>query len=220
MNELFAGLGKELRANGCKVKQVTGWQSRGSSSFSPRGIMFHHTASAAGNNAPALGIVTHGRSDLPGPLCQFLVARDGTIYFIAAGRANHAGTGGPLRGIPQDSGNSFTIGVECENNGVGEKWPELQQNAIATLYAVLLRRIKRNQSMVMGHKEWTSRKIDPHPIEMDSFRGRVRSRIKGLGQKRFRVTAIKTQEITGGKRARAWAKVMRLRKFKTAIKEL
>lgn len=181
MADLFADLGKQLVRNGVKVRHVKGWRTRGTGTFAPRGIVFHHTASAPqGGNAPALGIVTFGRPDLPGPLSQFVVGRDGTVFFVAAGRANHAGEGGPLKGIPADSGNSYLFGVECENSGIGEPWPERQKKAIAILFAVLLKRMKRGPRMVIGHKEWTSRKIDPAGIDMPGFRKRVRKAMKGL----------------------------------------
>lgn len=176
----WTDLGRELTRNGVKVRKVKGWESRGAGTFDPRGVIFHHTASAPGSNAPCLGIVTHGRPDLPGPLSQFLVGRDGTVFFIAKGRANHAGEGGPLKGIPANSGNTYLFGVECENSGIGEPWPEAQKKAIATLFAVLLRRMKRTSRMVVAHKEWTSRKIDPAGIDMKAFRKRVRARMKSL----------------------------------------
>jgi hypothetical protein len=43
---------------------------------------------------------------------------------------------------------------------------------------------------------------------------------KKFSRNKFRVTARKTRVITGGKRARAWAALMRGRKFTTTIKEL
>ena len=181
MADLWEDLGKQLTRNGVKVRHVKGWRSRGTGgTFAPRGIIFHHTASAPGSNAPALGIVTHGRSDLPGPLSQFVVGRDGTVFFVAAGRANHAGEGGPINGIPANSGNSYLFGVECENSGLGEPWPEAQKKAIATLFAVLLKRMKRGPRALIGHKEWTPRKIDPAGIDMPAFRKRVRKRMKTL----------------------------------------
>lgn len=182
MADLWDDIGRQLTKNGVKVKHVKGWRSRGTGgSFAPRGIMFHHTASSpASGNAPALGIVTHGRADLPGPLSNVVVGRDGTVFLVAAGRCNHAGEGGPLKGIPEDSGNTYLIGVECENSGLGELWPERQKKAIATLFAVLLKRMKRGPRMVIGHKEWTSRKIDPAGIDLPGFRKRVRKVMKGL----------------------------------------
>ena len=173
----YDSLARDLRNKGIKVRKVKGWRQRGTGgSFTPRGVLFHHTASnAASGPAPALGICTHGRVDLPGPLCQFLVARDGTVYFVAAGRANHAGYGGPIKGIPQDSGNTYLFGVECENNGIGEPWREEQKRAVAILFALLLKRMKRGARMVIGHKEYTSRKIDPNGIDLNAFRKRVQT---------------------------------------------
>lgn len=182
MSDLFAGLGQELKNHGLKVQKVKGWRDRGHpGTFQPRGVMFHHTASnKLSGNAPALGIVTFGRVDLPGPLSQFVVGRDGTIFFVAAGRAYHAGEGGPLEGIPANQGNDYLVGVECENDGLGEKWPEVQKRAIGMLFAVLCKRMDVGAGKVIGHKEWTTRKIDPANIDMDTFRGRVRGYLKTL----------------------------------------
>lgn len=176
MTDLFDGLGEDLRRNGIEVSKVKEWRTRAyPGTFQPRAVMFHHTASnKTAGNAPALGIVTSGRSDLPGPLCQFLVARDGTVFFVASGRANHAGEGGPLKGIPKDSGNAYTIGIECENDGLGERWSNKQLNAIAVLCALLLKRMGRTSYHLIGHKEWTTRKIDPANVDMARFRKRVR----------------------------------------------
>lgn len=186
MNAIFERLPRELRRHGLTVRKVEGWRSRsaGGGGFDPRGIMFHHTATPAGSgNAPALGIVAYGRggpSPVPGPLSQFVVGRDGTIYLVAAGRANHAGTGGPERWIPTDSGNTYSIGIECENSGVGEPWPEKQRRAIGILCAVLLVRMDKGAWWLVGHKEYTSRKIDPGGIDMDRFRRRVRRYVRKI----------------------------------------
>ena len=82
---------------------------------------------------PALGTVINGRPDLNGPLCNVLLARNGDCYIIAAGTANHAGTGG-WRGL---SGNSSVLGIEAENNGVGEPWPAHQIDAYVRLCAAM-----------------------------------------------------------------------------------
>jgi hypothetical protein len=179
MSDLFDGIGHELKKRGVRVKKVKGWQGRTvGGTFSPRGVLCHHTASDRDSGpAPALGTVTFGRSDLPGPLSNFLLARDGTVYFIAAGRCNHAGLGGPIKGIPLNSGNTFLFGIEAENNGVDEKWPEKQMNAYAILCAVLCEKLNVGASQVLAHKEYTSRKIDPH-FDMDIFRKRVRREMK------------------------------------------
>lgn len=192
MNPVFKGLGKELRSYGLTVKKVDGWQTRGTGgTFEPRSIVDHHTASSRNSgNTPSVGIVTHGRTGLPGPLSNFVLGRDGTIVFIAAGRCNHAGYGGPFRGIPRDSANPYTIGIEAENDGIGEPWTDEQLRAYYILNAVLLRRMKRTAYNTFGHKEWTSRKIDPHPLDMSAFRAHVRAALK----KRWHLKATKGDE--------------------------
>jgi hypothetical protein len=172
-----------FRKNGLQVREVKGWKSRGrQNAFAPRGVVFHHTASNRNSGAdPSLAICVHGRSDLPGPLCNVLVGRDGTVYVIAAGRANHAGLGGPWRNIPKDSGNAYLAGVEVENNGVGEPWPEQQLRACALVFATLLVGMRRNESWLCGHKEWApTRKIDPGKLVMADYRRRVREAIREL----------------------------------------
>lgn len=152
-------LADELRAAGLRVVEVSGWQTRGSSDFAPRWQIFHHTASAPGSNAPALGICTHGRSDLPGPLANVLAARDGTMYVIASGRANHAGAG---RYPDGGAGNALSVGWECENSGVGEPWPPSQLDAIARGQAAVGKRLGIGPDRVIYHRTFApGRKIDP-----------------------------------------------------------
>ena len=174
------GLGRELRNHGLKVKKVPGWQDRGREGlFDPRAVFEHHTASArTSGNAPCLGIVTHGRSDLPGPLANFVIARDGTVIFVAKGRCNHAGEGGPHKGIPKDSGNAYALGIEIENDGRGEPYGANRTSA-AILTACLLKRMKRTPYHAIAHKEWTDRKIDPS-FDMQPFRKRVRNMLKAV----------------------------------------
>mgnify|MGYP000928087272 CR=1 FL=1 len=147
-----------LRAHGLVVHEVSGWQTRGSAAFNPRGVVCHHTASHAGSDHPALGIVTNGRPDLAGPLCNVLLARNGDCWVVAAGRANHAGTGG-WQGL---TGNSSVLGIEAENNGVGEPWPAAQLDAYVRLCAALADGAGFSPATVCYHREWApARKIDP-----------------------------------------------------------
>ena len=172
-----------FRKNGLHVREVSGWKTRGRPfSFAPRGVVFHHTASSKQSGAaPSLAICVHGRSDLPGPLCHVMVGRDGTVYVVAAGRANHAGLGGHWRNIPQDSANSYLAGVEVENDGRGEPWNEKQLAVCDVVFATLLVGLRRRESWLCGHKEWApTRKIDPAKIDMNKYRRRVRTAIEEL----------------------------------------
>lgn len=170
-----------LKDAGLEVKRVKGWRERGRPyEFDPIGVMFHHTASnRRGGDAPALGTVTHGRSDLPGPLCHCLISRRGIWYVVAAGYANHAGFGGPFRFVPENSGNRYFIGLECENDGIGEPWSKGQLESIDTGAAAILDHLDQGPRWLIGHKTWSpDRKIDPHPINIEKFQERVRDELR------------------------------------------
>ena len=143
-----------------------------------RGVMLHHTAGAKQGNMPSLGILTNGREDLPGPLCQLGLGRDGTFYLVAAGRANHAGVG-VWEGVT--TGNSSFIGIECENDG-REDWPAVQLDAMERGAAALLAHLGQPAQLCCGHKEYArplGRKPDPHTIDMPAMRGRIADRLAG-----------------------------------------
>jgi hypothetical protein len=100
-----------LLAAGLKVAEQPGWQDRGRGDVgATKGVMCHHTAGLQTGNMPSLGTVINGRSDLPGPLAQLCLGRDGTFYVVAAGRCNHAGVGN-WQGLT--SGNTNFIGIEA-----------------------------------------------------------------------------------------------------------
>lgn len=81
-----------LRAAGITVHEWGGWESRGNGQSSAyEGCIVHHTATAYGFAFRAL---VFGRSDLPGPLCNYAGNEDGSLTLIAAHPANHAGASG------------------------------------------------------------------------------------------------------------------------------
>jgi N-acetyl-anhydromuramyl-L-alanine amidase AmpD len=77
-----------LRAKGIKVTEVSGWTTRGRSTFNPRAVVCHWTVA----NRSITPMLAHGRPGIPGPLCNFelLPGNDG-VKLVAAGKANHAG---------------------------------------------------------------------------------------------------------------------------------
>lgn len=162
-------IAEACREAGLRVIEVQGWRERGGASFTPRGVIIHHTAGPATGDMPSLPIIVAGRRDLPGPLAQFGLGRSGTVYVVASGRANHAGPGG-WRGL---TGNASVWGIEAENTGRGEPWPTVQLDAYHLLVAVLCIRSAIDPAMVAAHREWTPRKIDPTGIDPDAFRARV-----------------------------------------------
>ncbi len=173
-------LSQVLQDAGLKVKECDGWQNRGRAEMGKvLGVLCHHTGDPRKGNMPALDILINGRSDLPGPLSQLGLGRDGTFYIIAAGRCNHAGPG-EWKGVK--SGNTNFIGIEAENTGGRDDlpWPEVQMDAYRRGVAAILQHIKQpDVTWCMGHKEYApTRKVDPS-FDMTTFRAAVKAIMDG-----------------------------------------
>lgn len=189
----LSNLATVLRAAGLTVVETPGWATRGYAGqdlVECRGILWHHTATGRdafiSNNAPTLNLCIMGRSDLPGPLCNIVFGRDGTVYLVAAGVANHAGEG-IAPGIPQDAGNYYLIGIEMESSGVTPwDWTEDQIRVAPHLGAALekayLSHLAPPLRLQMGHMEYSSvGKIDPAgwPGGMDGLRESINAVLAG-----------------------------------------
>ena len=180
---------------GLKVAEQPGWKTRGQGEMSTvRGVMCHHTAGARTGNMPSLTLVTNGRPDLSGPLSQLCLGRDGTFFVVAAGRANHAGTGN-WQG--NTFGNSNFIGIEAENTGLttgpnAEPWSSVQLDAYRRGVAAILKKVRADSIMCCGHKEFAlpvGRKIDP-TFDMDDFRLRVAAIMGGTAPRPYVIPAF------------------------------
>lgn len=159
-------------ARGLRVKYSSGWQDRGRPySFNPTaGGITHHTASPTDIDS----VLINGRSDLPGPLCNWALHADGTWVLIAAGYANHAGES--LPGAPT---NGTGYGVEQTGptptgaTGPGA-FPHNYEAGMAG-WACILEVQGWSTQKIWGHKESCSppgRKVDPF-FGMDEFRAGV-----------------------------------------------
>lgn len=166
---MITWLADVARSAGLEVREVDGWRTRGVklrngqlASIDPRIIVDHHTASRQGSNAPSLRICTYGRVDLAGPLCNLLIGRDGTVWVIAAGQTNNAGR----ISVPQFGAfhNAHTIGVEIENDGIGEPWTDHLCDVAARLDAAICAHLGWTAERCIAHKEAAiprGRKTDP-----------------------------------------------------------
>ena len=188
-----------LHAAGLKVSEVPGWRERGRGDVGTiRGVICHHTAGPGASHGvmPSLNLLVKGRpagpgtTPLAGPLAQLGLARDGTFFVIAAGRANHAGGGQWHDCI---TGNSSFIGIEAENSGqAGDPWPEVQVDAYERGVAAILEKIGADAVMCCGHKEYAlpkGRKNDPN-FDMDSFRAKVAAVISGAAVTRPLIPSV------------------------------
>jgi hypothetical protein len=151
-----------LRGAGLAVVEMDGWKACGKQMLAVRGIVAHHTATGPQVKDDAVErLLRNGRSDLPGPLCQLGLRRDGTWVVIASGKANHNGYG--------VWGND-SLGVEAYNDGVGEAWPRAQYDSFVAGCRALA---KHYGVGVKGHKETDpGRKIDP-TFDMNAFRAAI-----------------------------------------------
>lgn len=172
------GLPAALRARGLTVELVPGWETRGSSSFTPKGALCHWTAGPRGSKTrPSLNICTNGRSDLPGPLCNVYLDRNGIAVVVAAGRANHAGAGN-WKGL---TGNSQLFGTEAEAAGADDFTPA-QRASYPKVNAAFADLGKFGAGMVAGHSEFAlpkGRKVDINGYTMDQMRAQVAAILVG-----------------------------------------
>ena len=183
-----------LTGAGLKVSLVDGWETRGHDGLGRiLGVICHYTATPdTRRNMPTLDLLVRGRSDLPGPLSQLGLGRDGTYYVIASGRANHAGRG-EWNGIT--AGNTSLIGIEAENSGRRDDvWPAVQLDAYYRGVAAILREVGRTAASCCGHREYarpSGRKFDPN-LDMDEFRRRVAAIIAGSAPAPVMIPAAET----------------------------
>ena len=187
-----------LKEAGLKVALVDGWESRGRGDVGRiEGVICHHTAGPKVGNMPSLNTLINGRSDLPGPLSQVGLGRDGTYYVIAAGRCNHAGAG-VWKNI--STGNTSFIGIEAENTGLADDaWPDVQVDAYRRGVAAILKHVGRGAEFCCGHKEYAlpaGRKSDP-PFDMDAFRAAVAGIIAGTTPPPSLIPAIEPTPAPG-----------------------
>jgi N-acetyl-anhydromuramyl-L-alanine amidase AmpD len=147
---------------------------------------------------PSLGIVRDGRPDLPGPLSQLGLGRDGTFYVIAAGRCNHAGAG-EWQSIK--TGNSSFIGIEAENTGLTNDfpWPQVQLDAYQRGVGAILKKINKSADFCCGHREYAEpkgRKPDP-TFDMDAFRFAVTAILSGAVLPPLLIPAVEPSRANG-----------------------
>lgn len=176
-----------LLAAGLTVVETNGWRTRGNETFTPSCSVNHHTAGARAGDAPSLNLVINGRRDVAGPLCNVLQSRHtdahglDVVYLIAAGRANHAGTGH----WEQLTGNSRAWGLEVEHVGTAlEPFPGGRLETSVRVHTAFARCSRFTADEVCQHWEWATppgRKTDFTRALVDSvqFRSLVAVHLAG-----------------------------------------
>ena len=215
-----------LQAAGLDVEAEPGWETRRGSKYSfdhrpggTLGMIVHHTAAGGSADMPCRNICVIGRSDLKGPLVQFLLGRSGKLLLISQNRCNHAGRGSSevikdleasrdittefdagqsaynARNFGRDNdyrkGNGRFWGVEVENNGIGEEYSQAQIKALVKLCAAMCKWQGWSHNRIIHHREWTSRKYDM------SYTGPLRDYVqKMMASSQWRVPKAAVQSGT------------------------
>lgn len=190
-----------LKREGCKVHEVTGWQSHNRNSRGPwggiNGVMIHHTGSDVQGATYVNNILRSGYSGLPGPLCHVGIGMDGTVYLVSNGRSNHAGGGDPavLKAVADEApwlmereakptkgnsngtdGNAHFYAAEVMYDG-GQPMTADQEDASVRFAAAICRHYGWSARSAIGHREWSRDKIDPGKESMVTFRKLVQARL-------------------------------------------
>lgn len=176
----LTGLADHLRKWGFTVVELPGWKTRGADfDGMPKVCVCHHTGTPRSKtkDLPTQGVLTNGRSDLDGPLCQIGYGYSGTVYMVAAGKANHAGKG-HWAGV--FVGNDDSVGIEAESPGDGT-WTDAQREGYPRLAAAVVDYLNTNASHICAHRESAEphgRKNDPVGIDMNDLRRKAAAHLK------------------------------------------
>lgn len=122
----------------------------------PNYIMIHHTAQKSLDQT-----IRTFHSERAGASSHYVIGRDGKIVQMLNDlfRGHHAGAG--KWGNDTDL-NSSSIGIELDNNGTTDPWPDVQIGALIELLKYLKTTYKIPQANFIGHMDFApSRKIDP-----------------------------------------------------------
>ena len=159
---------------GVNYKKYENWSTHNRNHKGPwgpvNGLMWHHTGS---DSKDQRDLLKNGTGSLPGPLCQYGIAQDGTVWLIGHGRANHAGSGDddvlnavinettpPVDNETNTDGNRHFYGIEFWYSGSHPMTDEQYFSGIR-LSCALMDYHNWTGASVIGHGEWQPGKWDP-----------------------------------------------------------
>lgn len=183
---------------GSAAVYVDGWETRtASGDYQPEGLVLHHTAGP--HDKPGMRRAPSLEHIVPSNLSQLYVDFDGRWYVVAARKSSHCGWGvfdvvtRLRRGLPPAGdakdvyppgiqlgtawGNEFFVGIEVESPGDGTPWPVEQYRSVLDGLTLIFRHYGWNADRLVGHREWTARKIDPLPLSMPDVRADLAERL-------------------------------------------
>lgn len=191
----------QLKKWGVRYQETSGWKTRnrgnrGNGWSNLNGFMWHHTGS---DGKDQISLLQKGYDSLPGPLCHFGVAQDGTVHLIGWGRANHAGSGDsdvlnavvaenygarpPKPNQTNVDGNGHFYGAEIWYSG-SHGMTMQQYSSMLKLSAAICDFHKWSAKSCIGHGEWQPGKWDPGyksgtMMDMSAVRNDISETLKG-----------------------------------------
>lgn len=156
------------------------------------GFMWHHT----GSDSTDQRVLLHeGYTALPGPLCHFGIAQNGTVWLIGWGRTNHAGLGdddvldavieerdAPVDNEANTDGNTHFYGGEFWHSG-NKPMPDAQYWSGIKLSCAINDFHDWDENSEIAHGEWQPGKWDPgyapgKMMNMDNVRRDIAAAMK------------------------------------------
>jgi hypothetical protein len=183
-DDLKAALDKRIPTS--QLHYVDGWKKSwyrdGWAAGRPVALILHHTAGAAtSSTSPDHAGNQHGANDdqvayvadhpsYNMPCSAFTIDRDGCLFVNAALPCYHAGEGS-FRGtqwsslnVPDDSANSYCLGVECVDKGQSTTFTKAMKQTVARLAKACAEASNWKDTSTLRlprHKDWApDRKID------------------------------------------------------------
>ena len=176
-----------LRAQGLNVLEHDGWKTRTNrpfSAYTPVGLLDHHTAgSSVLTDYPGPPWYPNHRLEKS---CNITIRGDGTVVVLNAGYAYDSGygdqrvldavrtdhpipkptdtykNGSPAGTNPGVPGNRWFIDIEVQHLGNGDPINPPQRQALIGANTAICERMGWDpRYRLIGHREWTRRKIDP-----------------------------------------------------------
>ena len=158
---------------GVVVIEEPGWKARTQSTrnpYAPIGVLNHHTAPP-----------NPWKVEWLYKKCNLYIPPNGNVHVVSGGYQYDSGPGSPLvlaevqagthpggrakdRGIlkePDVSGNPYFIDIEVDHPGDGSPLNAAQFDALILADAAILLHNGWGVQQLLGHSEWTPRKIDP-----------------------------------------------------------
>lgn len=196
---------QELKKSPTAIWQTANWTTADvqGRTWTPVGVMVHHTAMSSPLSVRAAQIANR----FNGPLCNFIVRKVRQVDLVCDGYAYDSGMGNAVvlnevkqgifpggnakaRGLLNNdtNGNQWFIDIEVDHVGDGSAIAPASYYALIDLLVSICLVYGFTDKQVIGHKEWTSRKVDPNWADDEHEMTRIRQDVASRLSSRLLIT--------------------------------